>query len=92
MADRVECVVVGAGVVGLSTAWFLQEHGTEVTVYDPVPHLITRRAGFERARLIMQSPSRPALQSLLTALTESLFQAAPREVRWHLDVDPIEFD
>ncbi|WP_397545621.1 NAD(P)/FAD-dependent oxidoreductase [Saccharopolyspora rosea] len=27
-------VVVGAGVVGLSTAWFLQEHGVEVTVVD----------------------------------------------------------
>lgn len=27
-------VVVGAGAVGLSTAWFLQEHGVEVTVLD----------------------------------------------------------
>ena len=27
-------VVVGAGVVGLSTAWFLQEHDIEVTVVD----------------------------------------------------------
>ncbi len=26
--------VVGAGMVGLSTAWFLQEHGVEVTVLD----------------------------------------------------------
>lgn len=30
--DRV--AVVGAGMVGLSTAWFLQEHGVEVTVLD----------------------------------------------------------
>ncbi|MGN7248694.1 NAD(P)/FAD-dependent oxidoreductase [Janibacter anophelis] len=26
--------VVGAGMVGLSTAWFLQEHGVEVEVFD----------------------------------------------------------
>jgi len=28
--------VVGAGMLGLSTAWFLQERGVEVTVYDAV--------------------------------------------------------
>lgn len=27
-------VIVGAGIVGLSTAWYLQEHGMQVTVVD----------------------------------------------------------
>jgi len=64
----------------------------EVQVFDPVPHLLTRRADFERAQLVMQSSSRPALQEFLGLLTEKLFAAAPRAIRWHLDVDPIEFD
>ena len=64
----------------------------EVDVYDPVPNVITRRAGLERAQLLMQSSSRPALQSFLTGLSEHLFSNAPRNLRWHLDVDPVEFD
>jgi primosomal protein N' (replication factor Y) len=63
-----------------------------VSVYDPVPNILTRRAGLERAQLLMQSASRPALQGFLASLSEHLFAAAPRSVRWHLDVDPIEFD
>jgi primosomal protein N' (replication factor Y) len=64
----------------------------EVRVFDPVPHLLTRRAGLERAQLVMQSASRLALQEFLTGLSRMLFEEAPRHVRWHLDVDPIEFD
>jgi len=64
----------------------------EVSVFDPVPHLLTRRADFERAQIVMQSGSRQALQDYLKQLTEHLFESAPRHVRWHLDVDPIEFD
>ncbi|MDH4094831.1 MAG: primosomal protein N' [Betaproteobacteria bacterium] len=64
----------------------------EVQVYDPVPHVITRRADLERAQLLVQSGSRPALQAFLRDWSERLFASAPRQVRWHLDVDPIEFD
>ncbi len=63
-----------------------------VQLYDPVPHVITRRAGYERAQLIVQSPSRPALQEFLRLWSTVLPAAAPHGMRWHLDVDPIEFD
>jgi len=64
----------------------------EVKVYDPVPNVITRRADLERAQLLVQSRSRPALQAFLQRWAEKLFESAPRGLRWHLDVDPIEFD
>jgi primosomal protein N' (replication factor Y) len=63
-----------------------------VRVYDPVPNVITRRADLERARLLIQSRSRAALQEFLRGWSETLRELAPREPRWHLDVDPIEFD
>ena len=63
-----------------------------VRVYDPVPHVITRRAGYERAQLVVQSRSRPALQAFLAEWNAALPGLAPRGIRWHLDVDPIEFD
>ena len=34
MTESVDVAIVGAGMVGLSTAWFLQERGVSVTVYD----------------------------------------------------------
>lgn len=64
----------------------------EVRVFDPVPHILTRRADLDRAQLVMQSGSRQALQDHLRRLSEHLFESAPRQIRWHLDVDPIEFD
>ena len=63
-----------------------------VRMFDPVPHVITRRAGWERAQLVIQSGSRPALQDYLARLSAALYEEPARSVRWHLDVDPIEFD
>ena len=76
----------------LREACALVEAPDGVTVFDPVPNLVTRRAGLERAQVLMQSHSRPALQGYLGALSEALFAEGRRDVRWHLDVDPIEFD
>lgn len=91
-ALRAEAKKLDTAMRFLADAAALVEAPESVRVYDPAPHLITRRAGFERARLLMQSGSRPALQNFLGELTKELFEKAPRSVRWHLDVDPIEFD
>jgi len=63
-----------------------------VRVYDPVPHVVTRRAGYERAQLVAQSRSRPALQAFLAEWSAAIPRLASRGIRWHIDVDPIEFD
>ena len=61
------------------------------TVYDPVPMTLAKLAGKARAHVLLQSPSRPALHAFLRTWVESLYALKPGAVRWHLDVDPIEF-
>jgi primosomal protein N' (replication factor Y) len=91
-ALRAEADRLAQAMAFLESAARLVRAPEDVHVYDPVPHVITRRADLERAQLLVQSASRPSLQGFLRAWTERLFAEAPRGVRWHLDVDPIEFD
>jgi primosomal protein N' (replication factor Y) len=63
-----------------------------VALYDAVPMRLQRLMNLERAQLLVESPSRPALQAFLGRWMEQLYALkAPRELRWHLDVDPLEF-
>ena len=91
-ALRAEAAKLDIALRFLREAAALAEVPDGVRVYDPVPNILARRAGLERAQLVIQSRSRPALQAYLGALSAGLFEHAPRDVRWHLDVDPIEFD
>ena len=91
-ALRAEAGKLDTAMRFLREASALAEVPDGVHVYDPVPNLLTRRAGLERAQLVVQSRSRPALQAYLGALSSRLFEQPPRDVRWHLEVDPIEFD
>jgi primosomal protein N' (replication factor Y) len=64
----------------------------QVSLYDPVPMRLFRLKNRERAQLLVESPARPALQALLAAWSVQLHALkAPRDLRWHLDVDPLEF-
>ena len=57
----------------------------------PLPAPMPRRAGYQRAQLLLSSPQRRQLHAALDALMPPLY-AAPeaRKVRWSLDVDPAE--
>jgi len=65
-----------------------------VTLFPPVPLTIQRVANVERAQMLMESPSRAALQRFLAAWQPVLqaTRAQPAHkglVRWLVDVDPL---
>jgi primosomal protein N' (replication factor Y) len=60
-------------------------------VYSPAPAALPRRAGLERAQVLVQSRDRGALQAFLPRWRAELERLAERRVRWTLDVDPLGF-
>jgi primosomal protein N' (replication factor Y) len=63
----------------------------QVTIYDPVPAALPRRAGRERAQLLVQAESRARLQEFLRDWHGALATGRSTPARWSLDVDPLEF-
>ncbi len=72
----------------LQMAKSLLGHRQGITVSDAVPMAIMRVANVERAQLLIESVSRPVLQSVLS---DWLFQlkAQKTRVRWSIEVDPL---
>jgi len=61
-----------------------------VVVYSPVPMTVQRVANVERAQLLLESNSRPALQALLAAWQPVLQSLRMKGlIRWAVDVDPL---
>ena len=66
----------------------------QVTLYPPVPMTIQRVANIERAQMLVESPSRAALQRFLSAWHGTLHSTRQRPehkglIRWAVDVDPL---
>jgi primosomal protein N' (replication factor Y) len=68
----------------------LARAASAVEIFDPVAAALERRAGFERAQLLVCSASRGQLQPFLHAWNRALGRARPTRVRWSIDVDPQE--
>jgi primosomal protein N' (replication factor Y) len=67
-----------------------------VTVYPPVPMGVARVANVERMQMLVESPSRRALQGFLASWLAALHDwrrdhkgAEQRILRWAVDVDPL---
>ncbi|MBS0610242.1 MAG: primosomal protein N', partial [Proteobacteria bacterium] len=62
-----------------------------VFIFPPVPLAVQRVANVERAQMLLESPSRAALQRFLAAWQPLLHAERSRHkglVRWLVDVDP----
>ncbi|MFC5579082.1 primosomal protein N' [Lysobacter niabensis] len=69
----------------------LHATGTAIEMHGPLPAPMPRRAGYQRAQLLLSSPERRALHAALDAAWPAI-HALPeaRKVRWSLDVDPVD--
>ncbi|WP_019139921.1 primosomal protein N' [Noviherbaspirillum massiliense] len=73
---------------------FLQQAATcmehpGIIMNDPIPMTMTRIANVERAQLLVESHSRPALQAFLKSWMAEL-RVMKTRVKWSLEVDPVE--
>ncbi|HWH72674.1 MAG TPA: primosomal protein N' [Methylibium sp.] len=68
------------------------EGAEQVLIYPPVPLAVQRVADVERAQMLVESASRPALQRFLAAWAAELHAKRPESrglLRWAVDVDPL---
>ncbi|MBX3635882.1 MAG: primosomal protein N' [Rubrivivax sp.] len=68
------------------------DFGAGVTVYPPVPPPVSKVADVERVQMLLESPSRRALQALLAGWLPALHGLRARHkglLRWAVDVDPL---
>lgn len=60
-----------------------------VWINEPIPMTMTRVHNVDRAQLLVESSSRPALQAFLREWVE-LLRAMKSRVKWSLEVDPLD--
>lgn len=62
-----------------------------LVIWGPLPAVVARRADRYRAQLVMLCDRRGTLNQVLSGLCEKLDrQRLPRQLRWQIDVDPLE--
>ncbi len=76
----------------LQDATALAEQHAGVTLYPPVPPHLSKLADVERMQMLVESPSRVALQRMLAAWLPGLHALRAQHkglIRWAVDIDPL---
>ena len=76
----------------LKAAASLAREHAGVTVYEPVPPFVAKVADVERMQMLLESPSRVALQRMLSEWLPALQGLRAQHkglLRWAVDVDPL---
>lgn len=85
---RAEARELAAAIAFLEAARDCLAHDG-ITINDPIPMTMTRVHNVDRAQLLVESPSRPALQAFVKEWVAAL-RAMKSRVRWSLEVDPLD--
>jgi primosomal protein N' (replication factor Y) len=89
---RADARTVAGAADFLEAAAALARQHAGVTVYPPVPPHVSRVADVERMQMLVESPTRGALQRMLGAWLPELDAVRGRHkalLRWAVDVDPL---
>ncbi|MEO7495485.1 MAG: primosomal protein N', partial [Massilia sp.] len=85
---RAEAPELATAIAFLEAARDCIEH-EGITINDPIPMTMTRVHNVDRAQLLIESSSRPALQGFLKVWLAQLREMKSR-VKWSLEVDPLD--
>ena len=85
---RAEASELAVAIEFLKLARELVQH-PGITINDPIPMSMTRVHNVDRAQLLVESHSRPALQAFLKEWMNALREMKTR-AKWSLEVDPID--
>jgi primosomal protein N' (replication factor Y) (superfamily II helicase) len=70
---------------------YARDASPAVDLHGPMPAPMPRRAGYQRAQLLMSAAQRGQLHALLDSAVAALYRLPEaRRVRWSLDVDPVD--
>ena len=89
---RADARTAAAATAFLEGASVLAQGFAGVTVYRPVPPFVAKVADVERMQMLIESPSRSALQHMLADWLPSLQPLRAQHkglLRWAVDVDPL---